>query len=385
MMKVLLYEWEASVSTIKLKHAMEQHGWIIKKFQREIKDYFEDEEFEQELCRQLNDVDAVFSFNFFPLIARNCYLRKKKYISWCFDCPLFQLFSKETEYETNHIFVFDLEQVQECEKIGIKNVYYLPLVANMTYDESKKPMEYQCDVSFVGQLYDNNLYRQIRYLPEYLKGFLEGIMSAQKLIYGANLLDDLLSTNYMREVEKYVKLGMNKERYLFLDNKKVFLSTMLEREISCWERMDIIKLMGEHFDFHLYTYSDTSYWPWVKNLGGVDYDTELGMIYQTSKINLNITAKNIHHGVPMRVFDILSTGGFCISNYQRGLEELFDLGNDLVVYDDYNDLIYKVAYYLEHEEERLQIAENGKRKVRECHLYEHRMKEIEAIMKLGKL
>lgn len=41
-MKILLYEWEASVSTVKLIHSMEQRGWEVKKFQRKIKDYFKD-------------------------------------------------------------------------------------------------------------------------------------------------------------------------------------------------------------------------------------------------------------------------------------------------------------------------------------------------------
>lgn len=379
-MKILLYEWETMVSTVKIIQSMEQRGWKVKKYQRKIKDFFMDEEFEQELCAQMEEVDAVFSFNFFPLIARCCHLRNVKYISWSFDCPLFQLFSKETLYDTNYIFVFDLEQLQECKRAGIKNIYYLPLVVNMICDEMKDPIKYQCDVSFVGYLYDANMYREINYLPEYLRGFLEGIMSAQKLIYGADLLDELLYEDYMNEIEKYVTLGMNKERYIFLENKKVFTSLMLEREISCWERTDIIQRMAEHFDFHLYTNSDTSYWPQIKNYGIADYDTMLGTIYQTSKINLNITAKNIHHGVPMRVFDILGAGGFCISNYQRGLEDVFELGTDLVVYDDYDDLIYKTAYYLEHEEERREIAENGRRKVMEYHLYEHRLEEIERIV-----
>ena len=379
-MNILLYEWEASVSMIKVVHAMEQRGWKVKKYQRKIKDFFMDEEFEQELCVQMEEVDAVFSFNFYPLIARNCYFRNVKYISWSFDCPLFQLFSKETLYDTNYIFVFDLDQLQECRRAGIKNIYYLPLAANMVCDESKEPIKYQCDVSFVGQLYDVNMYREINYLPEYLRGFLEGIMSAQKLIYGADVLDELLFPNYMTEIERYVTLGMNKERYIFLDHKKVFISLMLEREISCWERTDIIKLMAEHFDFHLYTNSDTSYWPQVKNYGRTDYDTMLGTVYQTSKVNLNISAKNIHHGIPMRVFDILGAGGFCISNYQRGLEDVFELGTDLVVYDDYDDLIYKTTYYLEHKEERVEIAENGRRKVREYHLYEHRLEEIERVV-----
>lgn len=382
-MKILFYDWIVSIGSKKLIQTMEQHGWDVKVFQfyRDLnKNQFEDEEFERELNIQMEEADAVFSFNFLPLIARNCYFKHKKYISWCFDCPLFQLFSKETQYDTNYIFVFDLDQLKECEEAGIKNIYYLPLAANMICDEIEEPIKYQCEVSFVGRLYDDNLYREIKHMPEYVKGYLEGIMTAQKLIYGADVLSDLISSSHMKEIEKLVKFGLDKERYVFLDDKKMFLSVILEKEISCQERVDIVKRMAGNFDFHLYTNSDTSDWTNVKNFGIADYDTQLGKIYQTSKINLNITAKNIHHGVPMRIFDILSVGGFCISNYQRGLEELFELGTDLVVYDDYNDLMYKTAYYLEHEEERLQIAENGRKKVREYHLYEHRLKEIEKVV-----
>ena len=82
----------------------------------------------------------------------------------------------------------------------------------------------------------------------------------------------------------------------------------------------------------------------------------------------------------MRNFDVLSVGGFCISNYQRGIEELFDIGTDLVVYDDYEDLVYKTEYYLKQEDERLQIAENGRKKVKEYHLYEHRLEKIERVI-----
>ena len=150
----------------------------MKIFQRDFKDYFVDDEFEKDLCRQMENVDVVFNFNFLPIIARSCYLKNKKYISWCFDCPLFQLFSKETRYKTNAIFVFDLEQLQECKRVGIDNIHYLPLAANIECDELDGDVQYQCDVSFIGRLYENNLYRQIDYLPEYLKGFFDGIMSA---------------------------------------------------------------------------------------------------------------------------------------------------------------------------------------------------------------
>lgn len=379
-MKILLYDWTTNVGIVKLMEAMKQRGWMVKKFRREIKDHFYDEDFEKELCKQMEEVDAVFSFNFYPAISRNCHRKNKKYISYCYDSPLFNLYSKEVQYDTNYIFVFDLEQLQEIKGMGIKSLYYLPMAANMMVDEVEKPIKYQCDVSFAGQLYDDNLYRQFKKLPGYLEGFMEGIMSAQKMIYGANFLKEAIPPAYMEAIEKLISFELDEDRYIFMDKEKIILSLILEKEISCREREDIIKLMAECFDFHLYTFSDTSNWPKVKNFGSVDYDQQLGKIYQTSRINLNITAKNIHHGVPMRVFDILSVGGFCISNYQRGIEELFEIGTDLVVYDDYNDLMYKTAYYLEHEEERIQIAENGRKKVMEYHTYEQRLKEIEKIV-----
>lgn len=379
-MKILIYDWLTNIGSTKLIQDMKQYGWIVKVFRGKMKDYFIDPDFEDILCKEMEEVDAVFSFNFYPAISRNCYIRNKKYVSYCFDTPLFNLFSKETLYETNYIFVFDMEQMQELRSIGAKNVHYLPMACNMDSREVKKPVEYQCEVSFIGQLYRDNLYRETKEWPERLKGFMEGIMSAQKIIYGADILKDVIPTPYMDAIEKFVTLQFDQDRYIFTDKKMIFLFLVLEKEISCREREEIIKLMAGNFDFHLYTFCDTPEWPEVKNLGMADYDNQLSSIYQTSKVNLNITAKHIHHGVPMRVFDILGSGGFCISNYQRGLEDHFELGTDLVVYDDYRDLMYKTAYYLEHEEERLQIAENGKKKVREYHLYKHRLQEIERIV-----
>lgn len=379
-MKILLYDWLTNIGSTKLIKDMEQYGWTVKVFRRKMKDYFIDPEFETELCKEMEEVDAVFSFNFYPAISRICYMRNKKYISYCFDAPLFNLFSKEIQYETNYVFVFDREQLQELKHLDVKNLHYLPMACNMESKEIKMPLEYQCEVSFVGQLYRDNLYRETKEWPDRLKGFAEGIMSAQKIIYGADLLKNAIPTPYMEAIEKFVVMEFDQDRYILMDKKMLFLFLVLEKEISCREREEIIQLMAGNFDFHLYTFGDTPEWPHVKNLGAVDYDSQLSNIYQTSKINLNITAKHIHYGVPMRVFDILGSGGFCISNYQPGLEEHFELGTDLVVYDDYRDLMYKTAYYLEHEDERLQIAENGKKKVEEYHLYQHRLKEIERIV-----
>jgi spore maturation protein CgeB len=65
-----------------------------------------------------------------------------------------------------------------------------------------------------------------------------------------------------------------------------------------------------------------------------------------------------------------------MTNYQSELPEYFDIGVDLEAYSSLDELVDKCAYYLLHEEERRQIAQNGYRKVCAMHTYPHRVREM---------
>ena len=62
----------------------------------------------------------------------------------------------------------------------------------------------------------------------------------------------------------------------------------------------------------------------------------------------------------------MACGGFCLTNYQPEIATLFEDGKELVMYMDVKDMLQKVEYYLEHEEERVQIAKAGREKVCNC-------------------
>ena len=100
------------------------------------------------------------------------------------------------------------------------------------------------------------------------------------------------------------------------------------------------------------------------------------LVFHYSKININLTLKSIKTGIPLRVLDIMAAGGFVITNYQEDLFRHFTPDEDFVFYQDENDLINKIQYYLEHEEERKQIAQNGHKKVREICNYKNVIKNI---------
>ena len=72
----------------------------------------------------------------------------------------------------------------------------------------------------------------------------------------------------------------------------------------------------------------------------------------------------------------MAAGGFLLTNYQEELEELFVPGEDLVIYHNLEELQSLTAYYLEHEEERKQIARNGQKKVLKLHDFSDRMKRV---------
>ena len=58
----------------------------------------------------------------------------------------------------------------------------------------------------------------------------------------------------------------------------------------------------------------------------------------------------------------------------------FENGKDLVYFTDKNDLLRKIDYYLEHEDERREIALNGMNKVHKFHSYTDRFNEMSKII-----
>jgi len=142
------------------------------------------------------------------------------------------------------------------------------------------------------------------------------------------------------------------------------------------ERIRTLNTLAQYFHVDLYTRSDISDLKNVHTHGGVKTLTEMPKIFHLSKINLNMTIKPIQTGLPLRIFDIMGCGGFCMTNFQAEIPELFEIGVDLEAYSSLEELVDKCSYYLTHEYERQQIALNGYRKVKEYHTYLNRMVEM---------
>ncbi len=334
-----------------------------------------------ELIKQ--SYDFVFSLNFFPFISEVCNIFKIRYICWTVDSPVMELYSNSIRNPWNRIFMFDGSQYRDFSSQNPSCIFHLPLASNPKRWESviqhvtpSQIQKYSCDISFVGSLYtEKSPYRRLKNAPAYLTGYLDGIMDAQQKIYGYNFLEDVLSDSTVAEFKKYFPGFYTAPEESFCDDRAVFTQLYLGSEISARERVSVMNLLGSHFSLDLYTGSDTADIP-VYNKGFAKTLTEMPLIFRYSKINLNITSKPIRSGLPLRIFDILGCGGFCLTNYQPELSDYFTVGSDLEYYTCEDELLDKVSYYLSHEKERKKIAQNGLETVKKYHNYPERLLQM---------
>jgi glycosyltransferase involved in cell wall biosynthesis len=101
---------------------------------------------------------------------------------------------------------------------------------------------------------------------------------------------------------------------------------------------------------------------------------ELGRVYSQSRIVFNTS---IADDVTMRVFEGTACHAMVVTDSTaNGLEELFEVGREIITYKDDNDLLERIAYYLSNEEERARIAQAGWLRTMSEHTYGHRAIKI---------
>ncbi len=117
-------------------------------------------------------------------------------------------------------------------------------------------------------------------------------------------------------------------------------------------------------------------------------EAEARAIYRDTRINLNLHSSmdpNTIGGdfVNPRTFELAGLGCFQLSDRRELLPPLY-AEDEVVRFRDEAELCEKIEYYLEHENERKEIAANARRKTLRNHLYEHRVAEImDAVSKIS--
>ncbi len=109
---------------------------------------------------------------------------------------------------------------------------------------------------------------------------------------------------------------------------------------------------------------------------GVAYGEKMIEIYKSSKIVLNIHREFEVSGGNYRLFEIPASGAFQLVDEKKDIGDYFKVGKEIITFRDENDLRKKVEYYLNHPDEREEIAKAGFERVKRDHTIIDRMKKI---------
>jgi len=323
--------------------------------------------------------DYVISSLFIPEVSDICEDLGNVYVSWIYDSPLISLFNESVLNSCNYIFIFDHCEYLRVKNLGVKNVFHLPLAANLNrsgaLNITKSDVKsYSHDISFVGKLYEENNYNEvIHILPENISLPLKSYLIRNLCKWDEPKPWPIVNEDCLN----YYSSHFDNLNFPKLMNKSEFLGIfILSRKLAEMDRLTILNTIAESNRVDLYTQSIS---PYLENIfvhNQVDYYTDMYKIFHLSKINLNITLPSIESGIPLRIFDILSCGGFVLSNDQPELEELFIKGKEIETFKSLQELKDKTSYYLKHDEERKKIGINGYLKVRNNYTYEKQIKKI---------
>lgn len=206
---------------------------------------------------------------------------------------------------------------------------------------------------------------------------------------------DLIITSFPHFVEKFRKMGIESE-YLKLafeprvlekikKQKRIYDVTFVGSfTLYHQEGTKILEKVARYIPVHVWGQGIEFLSPFSslrKNYHGEAWGLDMYKILAQSKIVINR-----HIGVSgnyannMRLYEATGMGAMLITDNKKNLDDLFKIGKEVVSYNNAKDLIQKILYFSENEEERNKIAKAGQEKTLKEHSYSVRMKELVKII-----
>lgn len=110
---------------------------------------------------------------------------------------------------------------------------------------------------------------------------------------------------------------------------------------------------------------------------GLDMFSLLGQSKVTINRHIDVAENNANN---MRLFEATGCGALLITDYKDNLEDLFEIGREVVAYRTPEECAVLTKYYLDHPDEAEQIAKAGQERTLKDHTYTKRMQQTAEIL-----
>ena len=320
--------------------------------------------------------DAVFSFNFIPVIADVCHDMDLPYLCWTYDAGWEFQRTDALFYPTNYIFHFDKRACESYQKSGYRNIIHMPLAANcrrldaMPVTDAIR-QEYAAKITFLGSLYEKYAVTA----PDFFSS-LHPEDSAALMQYVETESADYKTHDLWDHMTDAMVARINDRSSMAQQISALTLITACASMIAGRQRKTMLNAVAGSFPLTLYSNSPSALVPDADYRWRAAYYSQMPYIFRYSTINLNLTIPSIQTGMPLRIFDILGAGGFLLTNEQEELSEHFRIGTDLETFHSLEELLEKTGFYLNHPDTAAQIARNGHEAVKNQFSFEKQLRKM---------
>ena len=297
--------------------------------------------------------------------------------SWFVDSPnlIVKAFGRNVSPFTT-LFLWDKSYLTDMESMGFESLVHLPLATDERIfrplrRNGRRSKATPWDVGFVGNSMVEPVNDRICKVEPELHALVERL--AQAVLLSRLRIEDCLAE--LPESDRNRVTGLDPREKIDFEAAVLWKTTLLYR-LQCMKKLN---------DLNLRIHGDTG---WEALLDGrevlgppLDYYRELPLFYNRCKVNFNATNFQMGEAVNQRVFDVPACGGFLLTDRQDALEELFDVGEEIVAFDQPDEIPDLVRFYLDHPGLRKRIALRGRERILKEHTYRHRLDRILQTMK----
>jgi len=326
----------------------------------------------------------VVTINISERIQKICRNLNIPYKSWTVDIPAYNFFLPENQNLNSWHFTADVHEKQRAIEMGITNISYLgPASVNRKINQTEMQLwdKLKDYIVFVGNTAINSEFKQLsNHISDKTMKKINEILLIQlnsDIWLTPNLLEEFIKENPDSYNEIQIKMGL-KDNIGFTVKDKI--SYIIGKEITGMIRKEIIKKIAKRNKVAVFGDEGWHELKGERNFyygGSVNHYKDLPSIFNNAGVNINLTRLYaIGKIIPVRVFDVLGSGGFLLSNNDKSLERYFIDGKHLIIANA-SDIADKASEWLNKPLVlRKEIANNGQKRVLEKHTMEHRWWKI---------
>lgn len=140
-------------------------------------------------------------------------------------------------------------------------------------------------------------------------------------------------------------------------------------------RKQMVEYLKQKYGNRFAVYGNS--WGWCYS---VPDQHEEARFYRGCKIAINLSHFNYSRYSSDRIFRLMGAGAFCLSQNYTDIDKEFEVKKHLDIWDTLDGLTFKIDYYLQNEEERKIIAEQGCKHVHEYCKWKNRIEQLKQLL-----